>query len=203
MKAAPTDGPDAAGIRRALRSGIVAMGGPVQILAESLLGEEDARIDWLAVEPGGRLWIVLADVTGDDERLLVSGLAQRSWVRARVSDWRQFARDLPLRGDDPPLLVLLAPEFSRLVRVAAAEAGSDEIRLGRYRWQAELRGGVRLLVERVAPLDSRTSSEGGRAAPAPRASVFKSALTDRDFERQDGSLAPEGGDNYRPPDDNS
>lgn len=207
MSAAPNDESDASGLRRALRSRLAAIGGPLQVLAEGLLGEDDGRIDWLAVEPTGRLWVVLVDGVSGDERLLVRGLAQRAWVRARLPDWRQLARDLPASRDAPPLLVLLAPEFSRLVRVAAREVDGNGIRLARYWWQPGPRGSAELRVERLAPLESSPRSDALQPpVPTRLFSSFKSGLTDRDFESRGGLSAPrhpEGSDNSRPPDDNS
>lgn len=202
----PFGTPEPADLRRAMRSRLAAIGGPLQILAEGLLGEEDGRIDWIAVEPAGRVWVVLLDGAGGDGRLLVRGLAQRAWVRARLPDWRQLARDLPVAADAPPLLVLLAPEFPRLVRAAAQEADGEGIRLGRYWWQPGARGDAELRLERVPPLDASVRRDAVRPAPAPLASTFKSSLTDRDFEGLGGPTrprAPEGSDNSRPADDNS
>ncbi len=209
MSAAPNDESDAAGLRRALRSRLAAIGGPLQILAEGLLGEEDGPIDWIAVEPSGRLWVVLVDGgdgAGGDQRLLVRGLAQRAWVRSRLPDWRQLARELPATRDTPPLLVLLAPEFSRLARVAAREADRDGIRLGRYRWQPGARGSAELRLEQVAPLDGRERSVASYPPSRPIASMFHSGLTDRDFESNGGPSLPrypEGSDKFQPTDDNS
>ncbi len=182
----PTAEPETVDLQRALRSRLAAIGGPLQILAEGLLGDEDGRIDWVAVEPNGRLWVVLIDRAGGDERLLARGLAQRAWVRDRLPDWKQLARDLPARGDTPPLLVLLAPDFPRLVRVAAQEADGDGIRLGRYWWQPGARGSAELRLEPVRALDANARSEAARRAPKPLSSAFQSGLTDRDFESQPG-----------------
>lgn len=208
MSATADEGADASGLRHALRARLAALGGPLQVLAEGILGEGDGRIDWIAAEPTGRIWVVLVAGAGGDDRLLVRGLAQRAWVRARLPDWRQLARDLPASQDIPPLLVLLAPEFSRLVRVAAREADGDGIRLGRYRWQPGPRGAADLRVERLAPLETSLRGDAPPAEPVPKGplSVFKSGLTDRDFEARAGRPplgSPEGSDNSRPADDNS
>jgi len=45
---------DSAALRRELRSRLGLLGAPLQLLAEDVLGEEDARIDWVAMEPDGR-----------------------------------------------------------------------------------------------------------------------------------------------------
>ncbi len=189
----PFGEPEPPDLRRAMRSRLAALGGPLQVLAEGLLGEEDGRIDWIAVEPTGRVWVVLLDgAGGDDGRLIVRGLAQRAWVRARLPDWRQLARDLPVDADAPPLLVLLAPEFPRLIRAAAQEADGDGIRLGRYWWQPGARGDAELRLERVAPLGANVLGDAVPPAPMPLASTFKSRLTDRDFEGLGGPTRPRG-----------
>lgn len=205
--AEPHPGP----LRRTLRARLGALGAPLQILAEGLLGEGDSRIDWIAVEPAGRLWVILVDEDGKDDHLLVRGLAQRAWVRARLPDWQQLARDLPARSEPQPLLALVAPAFSRLVRAAAHEADpAGGIRLGHFRWQPGPHGNAELLLEPVPPLEATARRDAPPPESAPSgtghvlASSFKSGLTDRDFEspngRQDGRL--EGGDNSRPADDN-
>lgn len=209
-----TPGSDAeGGVRCALRARLAALGAPLQILAEGLLGEDEDRIEWLAVEPAGRLWVVLVDESGADDRLLVRGLAQRAWVRARLSDWQQLAPELPARPDPPPLLVLLAPSFSRLLRAAAHEAGADGgIRLGRYHWQPGPHSHAELRLEPVPELESTRPRIPARPVPAPLAagfqlaSEFKSGLSDRDFVGLAGSpdaLRPGGSDDSRPADDNS
>lgn len=175
--------PDIAALRRALRSRLGLLGTPLQILAEDVLGEDDARIDWLAMEPGGRVTIALMDGEGSGEALLVRGLAQRAWVHARIGDWLQLAPGLQARPDLRPRLLLLAPEFSRVVRLAAREADHEGVHLARFRWMP-VGGGFDVEIERLE-LPAAPVVEAGPASP-PLASVFRSGLAERDFDVNGG-----------------
>jgi len=174
----PRDAVSAA-LRRELRSRLGRFGAPLQILAEDLLGEDDERIDWVAIEPGGRVCVALVDADGGDEALLARGLAQRAWVQARIGDWLKLAPSLAARADLRPRLLLLAPEFSRVARLAAREADPEGLRLARFRWRHASNGAPELALEPLAP----PSAPGAEAVPetAPLASVFRSGLGDRDF----------------------
>lgn len=170
--------PASAALRRELRSRLGRIGTPLQILAEDVLGEDDGRIDWVAIEPGGRVCLVLVDGTGGDDALLVRGLAQRAWVQARIGDWLQLAPGLPARNDLRPRLLLLAPEFSRVARLAAREVDADGLWLGRFRWQAGATGPDLVIEPLSAPPPAPAESP---RSPAPLASVFRSGLGERDF----------------------
>jgi hypothetical protein len=177
---------DAAGLRRELRARLGRIGTPLQLLAEGVLGEEDARIDWVAVDPGGRVCVALVDTGGSSEQeLLVRGLVQRAWVHARIGDWLQLAPGLAARPDLRPRLLLLAPAFSRLARLAAREADPEGISLATYRW-SHAGDSAELLVE---PLELPPAVAAGSGAPAaaPLVSVFRSGLTERDFGGNGGS----------------
>jgi hypothetical protein len=175
---------DPAALRRELRSRLGQLGVSLQILAEDVLGEDDQRVDWVAVEPNGRAWVALVDASGEDDGLVARGLAQRAWVQARLPDWTQLAPGLVARADECPHLLLIAPDFSRVTRVAAREAGGEGIRLARYRWRVGRRG-AELVLRPLEPLPSLAPT-GGDAPPARIASVFRSVLTDRDFDGGDG-----------------
>lgn len=168
-------------LRRSLRSRLGHLGAPLQIVAEDVLGEADARIDWVAIEPGGRVCVVLVDARGGDESLLARGLAQRAWVQARIGDWRQLAPGLAARADLRPRLLLLAPDFSRVARLAAREADPDGLRLARFRWMPAGDGRPELTLEPLEPLASPLAPEAPAAPEAPLASVFRSGLHERDF----------------------
>lgn len=171
--------PESAALRRELRSRLGLLGAPLQVLAEHVLGEEDARIDWVAMEPDGRLWVVVVGAEVGDEALLARGLAQRAWIQARIGDWRQFAPDLRARADLRPRLLLIAPDFSRMVRIAAREADPEGLRLARHRWVAVSGGGASLSLEPLDPLPAPAVETP--SAPPPLASVFRSSLGERDF----------------------
>jgi hypothetical protein len=176
---------DLAALRRELRARLGLLGAPLQLLAEDVLGEDDARIDWVAVEPDGRLCVVLLAAGAADEGLLARGLAQRAWMQARVPDWQKLVPGLGARADLRPRLLLIATDFSRLVRIAAREADPDGLRLACYRWAPGQSGGSALVVEAVDALPAPRVPQEPPAAPL--ASVFRSGLGERDFGGNGGS----------------
>jgi hypothetical protein len=168
-------------LRQELRARLGRLGAPLQLLAEDVLGEEDQRIDWVAVEPGGRLCVVLVGGPLDGEALLARGLAQRAWVQARIRDWQQLAPGLAARADLRPRLLLVAADFSRVALRAAQEADAEAVRLARFRWEPADDGralDLRLELVGAAPAPSLAAAE--RPQP-PLASVFRSGLDERDF----------------------
>jgi len=179
----------AAALRRELRSQLGGLGVPLQILAEDVAGESDERIAWIAMAPDGRACVVLVDPDGGDDALVARGLAQRAWVQARIADWLQLAPGLGARAELRPRLLLLAPEFSRLTRVAAREADPDGLlQLVRFRWSPTANGPV-LRLDRLEP------PPPGRPTPPaederPVASVFRSGLGERDFSGNGGATTP-------------
>jgi hypothetical protein len=186
------DDPGAAAARRLARAGLAQLGTPLEILAEDLLGEEDARIDWVAAEPDGRVWVGLVAREGEGDALLARGLAQRAWVRARLRDWQKLAPGLRVRLDLAPRLALLAPGASRTLRAAAREADAGGIRL------VELGAGTaqadsgthpawtdppRSAASRPSePPSCPTAPDRSDAPPPAGASIFRSGLSERDFE---------------------
>jgi len=174
---------DIAALRRALRSRLGSLGTPLQILAEDMLGEDDARIDWLAMEPSGRVALALLDGEGGGEALLARGLAQRAWVHARIGDWRKLAPHLQARSDLRPRLLLLAPDFSRIVRLAAREADAEGVHLARVHW-VSAGGSFGVEVEPIQ-LPPAPVVEAAPESP-PLASVFRSGLGERDFGANGG-----------------
>ena len=72
----------------------------------------DARVDLVALDPDGRVTLVLWTTGSDDLALVALALAQRAWVEARLPDWAQLAPTLGLEAGPTPRLVLLAPDFS-------------------------------------------------------------------------------------------
>jgi hypothetical protein len=177
---------DSAALRRALRSRLGHLGRPLQVLAEEVLGEEDARIDWLAMEPDGRLCVIVVGPAGD-EALLATGLAQRAWAQARIGDWLQLAPGLAARPDLRPRLVLIAPAFPRMVQVAAREADAEELALATWRWTHPAGRDPELAVELLEPPPHPRPAAGTPAAAAPVSSVFRSGLAERDFGGNGGS----------------
>ena len=172
------DPQERAALRRELRPRLGQIGVSLQLLAENALGEEDEPIDWLATLPDGRALVGLVALAEGDGALLARGLAQRAWVRARIPDWQQLAPGLIVRPELSPILLLLAPEFPRLLRIAAREADAEGIRLVRYQWRTGRRG-AELALEAAAapPAPSREPPSAARLV-----SVFRSGLSQRDFE---------------------
>lgn len=176
-----------ASLRRELRSRLGQLGVSLQLLAEDVFGEEDEPIDWLATLPDGRALVGLLALGPGDGALLARGLAQRAWVQARIPDWQQLAPGLVVRPEARPLLLLLATDFPRLIRIAAREADREGIRLARYAWRPGRRGPELALEPAEAPAPPTRACE---AAAAPRlVSVFRSGLSEHDFEA-DGSRRP-------------
>ena len=102
-------------------------------LAEGLLGAE-SRIDFVGLEPGGRVVIVLVGEAGEDLELVSQGLAQAEWVKARLGDWLQLAPELPVRSESGVRAQLLCPSFRPQARAAARALGPSRIGLATYRW---------------------------------------------------------------------
>jgi hypothetical protein len=177
---------EAAGLARRLRARLGQLGVSLQILAEDVMGDEDVRIDWVAVDPSGRAWVVLvAPEEAEAPLLLARGLAQRAWLEARLPDWRQLAPELPVRLDARPRLLLIAPGFPRLVQVAAREADAEGISLARLRWSAADGPGEAGL-EPVRPPPAPAREETALPTAPRRASAFRSGLSDHDFRSNGG-----------------
>ena len=165
-------------LRRELRSQLGQLGVSLQLLAEGMLGEEDEPIDWLATLPDGRALVGMLGLGPGDGALLARGLAQRAWVQARLPDWQRLAPGLLVRPEARPILLLLAPEFPRAIRIAAREADAEGIRMVRYHWRSGRRG---------AELGLEAVEAPPRPAQAPDtspriASAFRSGLSEHDFE---------------------
>jgi hypothetical protein len=161
-----------------------------RLIAEGILGAE-SRIDFVAVEPSGRLAIVVVGETGEELAAIGRALAHRAWVEARLPDWLQIAPELganPLAG---VCAHVLCPSFSADARAAAGALGESTLRLVRYHYVRN-GSGLEILVEKP-PLPSvmsqtrirpgMTSPDPTRAqpAPAPPEPVFRTTLTDADL----------------------
>ena len=156
----------------------------VHIVAEGLLGAE-STIDFVCVEPSGRIVLILLGDEGEDLELVGRALAQRAWVQPRVRDWVQLAPSLGARRGAGVRIVLLCASLRPETRAAAAAIGSDVISLARYRC---LRNGadIHILLEPFSgpPTATLPVDAGQRSAAAPPA--FRTGLTDEDL-----GLSPE------------
>lgn len=169
-------------LRAALRRS-AAFDPPLRILAEDVLGA-DASIDFVGVDPDGRVVLVLIGEDGEDRELLTRALAQRAWVRPRIRDWLQLAPNLGLRPDAPVVASLLCSSFCPDTLAAAGDLGAQTL------WLSSLRcvqngSEASLLLERLSPpAPSAPSAEAGPAAHATleHGSRFRSGLSADDLQ---------------------
>jgi hypothetical protein len=106
------------------------------------------EIDLLALDRAETLTIIDFETTVNDG-LLVRGLGHFDWL---VSNMPNLQRMYPARGADfsrPPRLVLLAPQFSPLLRRAMRQIVRPRISWGRYH-TVETPGGPEIAIEPVA-----------------------------------------------------
>lgn len=170
-------------LRNALRRA-QAFDPPLRILAEDVLGA-DATIDFIAVDPDGRVILVLIGEDGEDRELLTLGLAQRAWVRPRIRDWLQLAPNLELSASAPVVVSLLCSSFSSNTQAAAADLGPDVLNLSTLRC---VRNGseATVLLERLSPPCPPDGRQTGVDPPPAGGASFRSGLTAEDLQ-----LSPE------------
>jgi hypothetical protein len=160
----------------------------MQLLAQGLRGA-DAEIDFVALEPDGRVSLILVGEHGEDLELVGAALAQRKWVTERLRDWLQLAPNLRIRPEAGVRVVLLCPAFQPQTLAAAEALGPRCLGLARYRC---VRHGdhSEVLVEHVTealetPEHSAPRPPGGSSEPSP----FRSGLTDDDLGLTDAERA--------------
>ncbi len=102
------------------------------VIAEGLLGA-DSKIDFVGIEPSGRVVLILLGEPGEDLQLVGRALAQRVWVEPRVRDWIQLAPNIAARPAAGVRVLLLCPDFCAQTRAAVASLGDDVVSLARYR----------------------------------------------------------------------
>jgi hypothetical protein len=145
------------------------------VIAEGLLGA-DSRIDFVGIEPSGRVVLILLGEPGEDLQLVGRALAQRAWVEPRVRDWIQLAPNIAARPAAGVRVVLLCPEYCAQTLAAVGSLGNDVVSLARYRC---LRNGadLHLLLEQASPSDAPPIDPPETSAlPA-----FRTGLTDEDL----------------------
>ena len=160
---------------------------PLRILAEDVLGA-DSSIDFVAVDPAGRVVLVLIGEEGEDAALLTQALAQRAWVRPRIRDWLKLGPTLEISASAAVVAVLLCPSFSPATRAAVDDLGAEVALLSTFRC---IRNGAHATVL-VEPLEHDRTVEN-TAPPAPtrppprdptaadRSSRFRSGLSEADL----------------------
>ncbi len=153
---------------------------PLRILAEDVLGA-DASIDFVAVDPEGRVVLVLIGEDGEDRELLTRALAQRAWVRPRIRDWLQLAPNLELSASAPVVASLLCSSFSADTRAAAADLGPDVLDLCTLRC---VRNGSQatVLLERLSPPRPPIGRQAAVDPSLERGARFRSGLSAEDLQ---------------------
>jgi hypothetical protein len=148
----------------------------LRVVAEGVLGE-GAPIDFVGLDPDGRVVLVLVGGAGEDLELVARGLAQRAWLEPRLRDWLQLAPDLGLRPEAGVRLVLLCPDFGPESRAAARALGEAAPLLATYRCVRN-GGSVEPLVEALQPRPAQARPP----ASAAGAIAFRSGLSDADLD---------------------
>ncbi len=152
----------------------------MRIVAESILAE-DGYVDFVGIEPDGRVTLVLVGEAGEDLELVARGLAQRAWVERRLGDWLQLAPDLGARPEAGIRVLLFCPAFGSQSRGAAAALGPDAPEFGIYRC---FRNGsaIQILVENLGTQSREPQRPLPVQAEPPAAPpVFRTGLTDSDL----------------------
>jgi hypothetical protein len=149
----------------------------LRLIAEGVLGA-NSSIDFVGVEPTGRVVLILVGEKDDDLELIARAIAQRAWVEPRIRDWIQLAPNLGLRPGAGVRVVLLCPSFRHETEAAAAALGDQTVSLVRYRYL--LNGGnLEIFIE---PIDRKVALES--TPPKPDRSglpAFRTGLNHEDL----------------------
>jgi len=151
-----------------------------RLIAEGILGA-GSRIDFVAVEPSGRLAVLVVGEAGEDLAAIGRALAHRAWVEARLPDWLQLSPQLGASAQAGVCATVLCPSFSEDARVAATALGESTLRLLRYHFLRN-GSGLQILVEKP-PSPAVIASHGAPAPPsnAELDPVFRTGLSDADL----------------------
>ncbi len=95
---------------------------PLRLLGEDWLAAS-TTIDFVALDPEGDVTLLLVGQAGEDPALLTQALAHRSWIAARLGNWRQLAPDAGIATDPQVRAVLLCPSFAPETLAAAESLG--------------------------------------------------------------------------------
>ncbi len=156
----------------------------LRVLAERLLGA-DSTIDFVALEPTGRVVLILVGDRDDDLELIGRGLAQRAWVSARLGDWTQLAPNLGLEPDAEVRVVLACPAFGAEASAALRALGSSVMTAVTYRC-VQNGVGFEVLLEHPFAMDPELAGEpvGSTQSSTPASSnppSFRTGLSDADL----------------------
>ena len=149
----------------------------LRLIAEGVLGA-DSSIDFVGVEPTGRVVLILVGEEGDDLELIGRAVAQRAWVEPRIRDWIQLAPNLGMRPGAGARAVLLCPSFRHETEAAAAALGDQAVSLLRYRCLKN-GGNLEILIEPVAREIAHGSTPPEPHRPALPA--FRTGLSHEDL----------------------
>jgi hypothetical protein len=151
-----------------------------RVLAERILGA-DSHIDFVALEPTGRVALVMVGAEGEDLELIGRGLAQRAWVQARLGDWLQLAPHLGVRPDAGVKVWVVCPRIRPEAVAAAAQLGPDAFGLAVYRC-VHNGSSIETLIEALGggppPREAPSATSTARPIEAP---AFRTGLTDADL----------------------
>jgi hypothetical protein len=146
-----------------------------RLIAEGVLGA-NSNIDFVGVEPTGRVVLILVGEENEDLELVARAVAQRAWVEPRIRDWIQLAPNLGVRPGAGVRVVVLCPSFRHETEAAAAALGDQAVSLVRYR--CLLNGGnLQILLEPIA-----REVALGSTPPRPNQSSLPAFRTGLDHE---------------------
>ena len=160
-----------------LRSRLSEVVPALRLIAEDTLGA-DSRIDFVGVEPAGRVVLILVGEEGDDLELIGRAVAQRAWVEPRIRDWIQLAPNLGMRPGAGVRAILLCPSFRHETETAAAALGDQAVSLVRYRCLRNA-GNLEILTEPI----TREAARGSTPPRPDRSSLpaFRTGLSHEDL----------------------
>jgi hypothetical protein len=152
----------------------------VRVLAECILGA-GSPIDLVAVEPSGRVALVMVGADGEDLELVGRGLAQRAWVQPRLGDWLQLAPHLGVRPEAGVKIWVICPTIRPEALAAAAQLGPDAFGMAVYRCVHNGSSPETLVEVLSGGLPPRAEPPAPSTAHPIEAPAFRTGLTDADL----------------------
>lgn len=105
------------------------------------------EIDLLGLTRSSQLMVIDFD-TNADERLLIRGMGHVDWVARNIPILRRLYPGHSINYSLPPALMLVAPQFSPMLRSAARQIAHPTIKLVRY-YALESAGEIGIFFGRV------------------------------------------------------
>lgn len=171
-----TSPPPRTELLRQLRTRIQTAAPELRLIAQELLAA-GSPIDFVAVDPGGDVTLLLVGGPDEDLELVARGLAQRAWVLPRVRDWLQLAPELGVRPGAGVRLILLSPSFSAESVGACQALGDAAPALWTYVCVRN-GAGIDTLIE---VLEAPTHSSNPAPGVSDRAPSFRTGLSEADL----------------------